>query len=162
MKIAILSDSHEHRDNLSKAIQLANQSWCEQLLFAGDLMAPGEGTAALKTFAWAVHTVLGNNDGDVYKLMLKSAGTNITIHWDIYETTIDGVKIVMNHYPQIIWRAAKSWDYDLCIYGHDHLYHEEIVWHTLLVNPGSILWDRDPASFVIYDTQTKSVAKIIL
>lgn len=58
------------------------------LLFGGDLIAPS-GLATLKTFAGAVHMVFGNNDGDVYKLMKKSQGTNITIHGDIYEDIID-------------------------------------------------------------------------
>lgn len=162
MKIAIMSDSHDHWDNLTKAIQQCNDAWCEQLLFAGDVMAPGKGISTLKTFQWPVHMVFWNNDGDVYKLMKNSQWTNITIHGDVYEDTIDGIKIVMNHYKNIITRAAKSGDYDLCIYGHDHLCYEAMVGQTLLVNPGSILGDRDPASFVIYDTQTKSVAKIVL
>jgi hypothetical protein len=32
----------------------------------------------------------------------------------------------------------------------------------LVCNPWPIIGDDDPASFAIYDTQTKSVAKILL
>lgn len=56
MKIAIMSDSHEHWDNLRHAISTANNG-CEVLLFAGDLMSSGEGLAALKTFNGSVHMV---------------------------------------------------------------------------------------------------------
>ena len=71
MKIAIISDSHEHWDNLRHAINLANKN-CDVLLFSGDLMAPGNGLAALKTFNGPVHMVFGNNDGDKYKLTKNS------------------------------------------------------------------------------------------
>lgn len=72
MKIAIMSDGHEHWDNLRKAITIANQQSCDMLLFAGDLMAPGNGLSALKTFTGPVHMVFGNNDGDKYKLTKNS------------------------------------------------------------------------------------------
>lgn len=162
MKIAIMSDSHEHWDNLHKAIHIANQQSCDVLLFWGDLMAPGNGLSALKTFAGPVHMVFGNNDGDVYKLMKNSQWSNITIHGDIYEDTIDGLKVMMNHYLKITNRAAKSGDYNLCIYGHDHKYQYSLVGNTQLLNSGSILGDKEPAGFVIYDTQTKEVEHIIL
>jgi putative phosphoesterase len=161
MKIAIMSDSHEHWDNLRRAIAIANTS-CDILLFAGDLMAPGNGLGALKTFHGPVHMVFGNNDGDIYKLTKNSQGTNITIHGDIYEDTIDDLKVMMNHYPKIVTRAAKSGDYDVCIYGHDHKYHYSTIGNTQLINPGSIVWDDEAAWFVIYDTQTKEVEHIIL
>lgn len=156
-----MSDSHEHRENLRKAISTANNG-CKVLLFAGDLMAPGNGLSALKTFNGPVHMVFWNNDGDKYKLTKNSQGTNITIHGDIYEDTIDGVKIVMNHYPKIIWRAAKSSDYDLCIYGHDHTYHYSTIGNTQIINPWSIVGDDEPAGFAIYDTESKEVEHIIL
>lgn len=40
MKIAIMSDSHEHWRNLGEAIETANARACSDLLFAGDLIAP--------------------------------------------------------------------------------------------------------------------------
>lgn len=162
MKIAIMSDSHEHWDNLRKAITIANQQSCDMLLFAGDLMAPGNGLSALKTFTGPVHMVFGNNDGDKYKLTKNSQWTNITIHGDIYEDTLDGLKFVMNHYPNIVGWAAKSGDFDVCIYGHDHNYHYSVIGNTQLINPGCIIGDAEAAGFVIYDTQTKKVEHIIL
>lgn len=161
MKIAIMSDSHEHWDNLRRAISIANNN-CEVLLFAGDLMAPGNWLAALKTFNGPVHMVFWNNDGDIYKLTKNSQWSNITIHWDIYEDSIDWIKIMMNHYPKIVTRAAKSGDYDVCIYGHTHNYHYSTINNTQLINPGSILGDDEVAGFVIYDTQTKEVEHIVL
>lgn len=162
MKIAILSDSHDNWTNLTQAIQLSNDAACSMLLFAGDLMAPGKGISTLKTFAGQVHMVFGNNDGDIYKIMALTQWTNIHVHGAIYQDIVDGIRIMMNHYPNIVTWAAKSGDFDMCIYGHDHRYHEEMIGNTLLVNPWSILGDAEPASFVIYDTQTKSVAKILL
>lgn len=156
-----MSDSHEHWDNLRHAISTANNG-CEVLLFAGDLMSSGEGLAALKTFNGSVHMVFWNNDGNIYKITRNSQWTNVKIHGDIYEDTIDGMKILMNHYPKIVTWAAKSGDYDVCIYGHSHIYHYSTIGETQLINPWSIVGDDEVAGFVIYDTQTKEVEHIIL
>jgi predicted phosphodiesterase len=68
----------------------------------------------------------------------------------------------MNHYPNIASWAAKSGEYDVCIYGHDHTYHYSTIGNTQLINPGCIVGDRQAAGFVIYDTQTRKLEHIIL
>jgi predicted phosphodiesterase len=69
---------------------------------------------------------------------------------------------MMNHYPNIAGWAAKSGEYDVCIYGHDHTYHYSTIGNTQLINPGCIVGDSQAAGFVIYDTQTREVEHIIL
>ena len=63
----------------------------------------------------------------------------------------------MNHYPKVSYLAAKSNDYDLCIYGHTHELNNELIDNCLLVNPGEIQRHKsNTATFMIYDTKSKS------
>lgn len=39
MRIGIFADSHDHLDNLRRAVDVFNQSGCERVLFAGDLVS---------------------------------------------------------------------------------------------------------------------------
>ena len=118
MKIAIMSDSHDRWDHLEKAIEVANSENCEYLLFAGDFIAP-TGIPTLQRFKGKVRLVWGNNEGETVKFTrLMDKTENLKLCGDVFEEEIDGVKIFMNHYPRIVELAAKSGEFDLCIYGH--------------------------------------------
>lgn len=163
MKIAIMSDSHDQWDNLEKAITLANEADCELLLFAGDLIAP-PGCAVLEKFQGKVKFVWGNNEAERVAMTRKmDTSDKLELCGDIYEDTVDGVRIFMNHYPKIAELAAKSGEFDLCIFGHTHEYHQEIVGACLLLNPGEIQgYATGIPSFVIYEMRTKEAEKIAL
>jgi putative phosphoesterase len=163
MKIAIMSDSHDRWDNLEKAIDIANKSECKLLLFAGDLIAP-TGISVLEKFNGEVKFVFGNNEAERVRLTRRmDESEKLELCGDIYEETVDGVRIFMNHYPRFVELAAKSREFDLCIFGHTHLYHEEKVGNTLLINPGEIQgYATKEPSFVIFDTQTKQAQKVMV
>lgn len=162
-----MSDCHDNWLNLEKAVNIANQENCEYLLFAGDLIAPPM-VQILEKFNGKIELVWGNNEGEKVALTrMFDSSEKITLHGvakgDYYEGEIDGIKIFMQHYPKIVELAAKSGDYDLCIHGHNHLYSQSGVGHTLVLNPGEIqgLKTGEP-SFIIFDTKTKGAAKIDL
>ncbi len=163
MKIAIMSDSHDAWSNLSKAIEIANGEDCEYLLFAGDFMSP-PGVPTFTKFQGKIVFVWGNNDGEKMGFTRLFDATNqIELAGDIYEGNLGGVKIFMNHYPKISELAAKSGEFDLCIHGHTHIYRNEMVGETLLVNPGEIQgYKTAKASFMIYDTESKEATSIDL
>lgn len=161
MKIAIMSDSHDRWDHLEKAIELAHEQGCELLLFAGDLIAP-PGLTILEKFNGKVKFVWGNNEGERGGMTRKmDASEKIELCGDVYEDSVDGVKICMNHYPRFAQLAAKSGEFELCIFGHTHEYHHEMVGVCLLINPGEIQgYKTGISSFVVFDTQTKKAEKI--
>lgn len=163
MKISIISDSHDRWEILEKAIEISNNKNCEYLLFAGDLIAP-PGLAVLEKFNGKVKFVWGNNEGEkVLMTRNMDASEKIDLAGDIFEEEVDGIKIFMNHYPKIVKLAAESRKYDLCIYGHDHIYHKSIVGNTVLVNPGAITpYKIEGSTFIIFDTKTKEVEKVDL
>lgn len=135
MRIAIASDSHDNWKNLKQAITVANERECQYFLFAGDFIAPA-GLQNFKYFSGQVEMVWGNNEGNQYGFAERMKELpNIQMNGILYEGVLDGTRIFMNHYPKISELAAKSGDYDLCIYGHSHNYKEEILNGTLLLNP---------------------------
>lgn len=163
MKIAIMSDSHDRWDHLEKAINIANQQNCQLLLFAGDLIAP-TGVAVLEKFEGKIKFVWGNNEAERVGMTRKmDASDKCELCGDIYEDTVDGVRIFMNHYPRISQLAAQSGNFDLSIFGHTHDYHEEIIGDCLLVNPGEIQgYQTDISTFIIFDTRDKKIEKVVV
>lgn len=168
MKIAILGDSHDHYENLEKAVNVANEHNCELVLHTGDLGAPGNSVDILQKCNGHVKMILGNNDHEIVGLMRKSYSVDnfeiikTALGGDSYEDSVDGVKIFMHHYPRIAELAAASGEFDLCICGHTHKYREEIIGKTLLINPSSIISTKEPAGIVIYDTTTRTHEHVML
>lgn len=156
-----MSDCHDAWGNLEEAVSKANEEKCEHLLFAGDLNSP-PGVGIFEKFNGEVILVWGNNEGEKSGLTRKfDASKNIKLAGDIYEGELDGVKIFMNHYPRITELAAKSGEFDICVFGHTHDYEEKKVGNTLLVNPGEIQGlATGEAGFVIFDTETKKAERI--
>lgn len=156
-----MSDSHDRWDNLEKAVELANKAECELLLFAGDFIAP-PGISILEKFNGDIKFIWGNNEGEKVGLTRKFDSSNkIELCGDIYEDTIDGIKIFMNHYPRITELAALSGEFDLCVFGHTHKYFEKKIKDCLLVNPGEIQgYATGNVTFMIYDTKKEVVKKV--
>ena len=159
MKIAILSDAHDHLEQLRRALQLVQG--CGALLFCGDLCAPFTLREIAEGFAGPVHTVLGNNDGDVLLMarVAQQAG-NVTLHGDYAELELAGRRVALVHYPRLAEGLAALGDYDLVCHGHDHQVRVVQVGPTLLLNPGEVMGWKGRSSCAIYDTATRE-AEII-
>lgn len=163
MKIAIMSDSHDNWTNLQKAVEISNNNNCDYLLFAGDLISP-PGIAFLEQFNGRVKFVWGNNEAERVGMTRKfDASEKVELCGDIFEGELDGLKVFMNHYPRFTELAAKSGEFDLCVYGHTHDYNEARIGNALLINPGEIQgFKTGKPTFVIFDTATKEPTKIFL
>lgn len=161
MKIAIMSDSHDNWLKLEEAVYAANESNCELLLHAGDLISP-PGISILGKFKGKVKFVWGNNEMERVGITRKmDASENIELAGDFYEDEVDSIRIFMNHYPKYAELAAKSQEYELAIHGHTHLYREEKIGDTILLNPGEIQGHRTSQStFVVFNTKDQSIEKI--
>ena len=168
MKILIASDAHDRWDYLKLAIEKGNQAGCGTMLFAGDLISPG-GVKMLEQFNGPVHIVLGNNEGEIIGLtQWIGVSKNITLHYkfgqSIFTETIAGLRFYMNHFPPFVRNAALAGDYDVCVYGHNHVYAEEVLENgTILLNPGEVQgYKTGVATCMIFDTDTKEVQKVAL
>lgn len=160
MKIAIMSDCHDNWNNLEKAVSIANDEACDLLLFAGDLISP-TGVAILANFKNQVAIVWGNNEGEKLGIF-NTCGKyqNIKLAGDIFETELENCKIFMHHQPRIVELAAKSQEFDFCVYGHTHEYFSDTIGKTKIINPGNIHGLHVSAGFAIFDTVNQTVKHI--
>jgi putative phosphoesterase len=157
MKLAVLSDIH---DNIWKlAAALPQVAAADAVLFCGDLCSPFTLDRLARGAAGKpVHVVWGNNEGDV-RLMLKiTAGLDhLTLHGPLAELEFDGLRVAVNHYPEIARRLAASGAYDLVCYGHDHQAHQERLAGAVLLNPGEVMGLHGRSTWATFDTATRAV-----
>lgn len=156
MKIAILSDTHDNVENTKIAVQHAQNMEAEILFFCGDFCAPGP-AKAIAEFKGHIYVVFGNNDGDRLSISqkMKVINSNVTFFPDGEgELELAGKKIAINHYPLYATALARTGDYDLVCFGHDHKPRIETYGNCLAVNPGclNIVKSGISSSFAIYDT----------
>lgn len=163
MKIAILSDIHDHVRHLEAALRDVAKVQAEMLILCGDLCSPFMLTQIQEQFHGPIHLVFGNNDGDTHRIT-HLAASHVKFHPEMAEIRIGNVLIAANHYPQIARPLAHSGKYDLVCYGHNHEPLAEVIGHTLLLNPGSIM-GYQPAkrkfvapTFAVYSTVSKEYA----
>ncbi|MBV5317579.1 MAG: YfcE family phosphodiesterase [Desulfobulbaceae bacterium] len=161
MRIAILSDSHDHIPNLRRAVSLANREGADLLIHCGDLISPFM-LAYLHAFQGPVHLIYGNNAGDQHLIASRCAtGLDNIRHHGFHGTLVaDSHRIAFNHYPELARELALSGAYDLVCYGHDHIFSVERLGACLLINPGDLLGKDANPSFALLDTDDFSVHRL--
>lgn len=165
MKIGIMSDSHDHWDKLKKALELADQEGCEQLIFCGDLCAPATMKICLGPWGKPVHLVFGNVDGDRYlitKLVYEEC-KNIKIYGNLGELKLGGRNLAFTHEPIFAGGLAACNCYDAVFYGHNHQAKVAKSGKTLLANPGAVSGlGAEKASFGVYNTESGEMEVIVI
>lgn len=157
-RIAIVSDTHNKC--LDETARLIKEYKAEYIIFLGDLYEDGS-VLENKTFLDGI-SVLGNND---YMLYGKFSDEEI-IELNEYKIfACHGHKYkVENDLSQLREKAEKE-KFDICLFGHTHVYHEEIINGIYYYNPGSpsiAKYSYDPTSFGILDLENKVEFKKII
>jgi len=161
LKIAIVSDSHDHLIPLRAALERAKAAGAEAVIHCGDLVAPFV-IAALKQFDGPVHVVFGNNDGDIFLLTKQAAHSNVEVHGKVAMLELGGRKILATHEPPTAEAFAATGSYDAVFYGHVHQAGEKKVGDTLVLGAGELMGYKETPSFVIYDTEANVAERISL
>jgi putative phosphoesterase len=118
MKIAILSDPHDHVCNLEKVIKQIKDK-VEMIIHCGDVIAP----FSVKIIADAnlpTQIVLGNNDED-HVTMYKCGNDKFTwvgVGQQFGVVEVNKRKIAFCHYPKLGKLLAGTGGYDAVFYGH--------------------------------------------
>ena len=163
MLLAVVSDIHDNLWNLAAAMEVIRTA--DALLCCGDLCSPFVIDELAKS-GINVHVVFGNNDADLYRITAKALKKpNFEVHGEFFQQTFDGRRIAMNHFDYLARPIAKSGDFDVVCFGHNHEFEISREGTTLLINPGPIMgakfstgkWQDTPATFVLYDTAADSV-----
>jgi putative phosphoesterase len=162
MRIAIFSDIHDNLWNLAAAIQHVQDA--DALICCGDLCSPFV-IDELAKFPKDVHIVFGNNDADLYRITLKAAANPRThLYGELFQATLDGKRFAANHFDYIAKPMAKSGNYDVVCFGHNHIFEISREQDCLLINPGPIMgakfssgkWEDTQPTFVVYNTATNT------
>lgn len=162
MRIAVISDVHDHLSLLRNALQKAAQA--DVLICCGDLCSSFVVRELGQGFKGPIHVVFGNNDGDRFKMGKVGADIpQLTFHGEMADLQIEEHRIAVVHYPELAEPIGLSGRYDLVCYGHNHQYRVSQHGNTVLLNPGEVMGElTGQATCALYDTLTRSVTRFDL
>ncbi|NMB13841.1 MAG: metallophosphoesterase [Gallicola sp.] len=153
MKVAVIADTHGKYDHLIEPLKELDLSY---IIHLGDFVEDGKILSELTNIPLII--VKGNNDYLAY-----------TEPEELY-TTIEGKSFFISHGHRLgVYRGlnmllinAKEHGSDVVLFGHTHMYHEEMIDNILVLNPGSASYARggDKESIAILDLDTLEVQKI--
>ncbi len=159
MIIGIFADSHDHLDNIRRAVQIFNDAGCELVVFAGDLVS-SFAVPPLRQLNCKVIGCFGDNEGNKPGV---TAGMRIigTIGEPPFGfKTNDGRMVLVTHMDRSL-RGIEG-EFDVAIFAHTHkpsITHDEFG--RLFINPGETSgWSYGRPSVALLDTSTM-VAKIV-
>ncbi|HEX8947322.1 MAG TPA: metallophosphoesterase [Dissulfurispiraceae bacterium] len=151
MVIGLVSDTHDHLDNLKKVLEIFRARNVKHIIHAGDYTSPFT-RRVLKHFEGEFTGIFGNNDGERVLLNKLYQGRIFT---QPYLFTLDNRKIVVMHEPDVVDALADSGHFDLVVYGHTHEPVIRKVKHTLVVNPGEVCgWLYGKPTAAVVDLET--------
>ena len=149
MKIGVISDTHDHLENIKKAINILEEKNIKTLVHLGDYCSPFS-IPLLKTEK--VYAIFGNNDGEKLFLQKKANDSGFTIDSGPKAINIADKKIAIMHEPYELEAFRKSGIYDIVLHGHTHEYY--IKKDPLTVNPGELCgYLSGKATFAIVDLE---------
>lgn len=163
MKIAIMSDSHDHLQNMTAALKLCQEAKVAHILHCGDFVAPFM-LQELNRAGIPVDGVFGNNDGDIYTMTKLSLTElhNITLHNVVADLELGGCHIGMTHSPAVGLPLLQAKTFDLVCWGHTHCFAEHHLNGHIGLNPGDIMGKEHPGGFCLFDTITKEYEHLLL
>ncbi|HCQ31708.1 TPA: hypothetical protein DIU27_05005 [Candidatus Collierbacteria bacterium] len=167
MLIGIISDTHDNLQGLKKAIQIFKENKVEMLIHCGDWCSPFTlefFDREMEGFNIPVKSVIGNNHGDIKRIIVSNHRMKNPIEWPKTVTLkldIDNKKTIIYHGDDfdILNALIDCQKYDIIFTGHLHRVRNEVVGKTLIINPGSTSFAceseiTEEASVAIYNTQT--------
>ena len=162
MLIAVLSDSHDNRENILKAVSIINDKDVDALIHCGDYVAPFVKLwfdklkdSIKKNF----YGVFGNNDGDrLYLTQTLGQICEFAQNGNELIIKLGGKHIFISHMPkqETIEALANSKKFDIILSGHTHIaVNKRYDNGVLVVNPGEVCgYLTDKPSFAIINTET--------
>ena len=162
MKIAVLSDSHDHTALLRAAVQKALGAGVDAIIHCGDLVAV---STLEKVYDGEVpmHVIHGNNIGDPAALVRLARGAFAGVHYHGQDAdlTLGGKRIFVVHYPHYANAMAATGDFDLVCHGHTHSH--TLTWQrnlnngqTPVLNPGTVGGIGTKPMFALVDLEPMS------
>ena len=161
MKMGLISDSHDHIDNISKAVRVFKDRGVSLVIHAGDIVSP----PALKPFQdMRIAGIFGNNDGELTGLIKMFGRLGGKLGGDFLALDQDGRAIAIYHgtVPALTEALVGCGKYDLVVTGHTHRTVNKWFGDTLHLNPGSAHGFGERATVMVVETTSLEVELIEL
>ncbi|MBI3619276.1 YfcE family phosphodiesterase [Candidatus Peregrinibacteria bacterium] len=161
MLLGILSDTHEHIQNIEKGIALFRERGVEQIVHLGDYCA-GPSVRAFK--GTNITGILGNNDGDHLRIEKNFREIGGDFRWEFCVLECDGLRIACYHgtVPEITEALILCKQYDVVLCGHTHEKRHETIGGVLVINPGSAHGFEKKGTVAILDTSNRKAEMVEL
>ncbi len=131
--VGIVSDTHDNRECIVRAVQFFNARRCGLVIHAGDFVAPFTAREWEKLKGKFVG-VFGNNDGERQGLTEQYSKFG-EMHEPPHEFIWAGKRFAVMHAPKKLDMFLERKDLDVVIYGHTHKI-EIRRGRPLVINPG--------------------------
>lgn len=158
MKIALLSDAHDHTNHLLSALVCARETGCERIIFLGDMVHLQTFVTLREEWDGPIDLVFGNNEYE-WEAFNRYAETSsdTTLHGEYGSVTIDNLRIFFTHLPTTAARAQRSGMFDIVLYGHTHV--SEVLQQDgmIIANPGEIQGRRGHPTIGVLDTIERQI-----
>jgi putative phosphoesterase len=155
MKVGVLSDTHDDKEAVARAVDLFNARGTEMVIHAGDCENPST-VELLESLQCPFTGVYGNCDAGLEYSRRSWAGGQL--QRQPLRISLEGKNAVVVHQHHRVTELAASGAYDLIIYGHLHVPDVRFVGKTLVVNPGKTARQREGRSTVaLLDTESMEV-----
>ncbi len=135
MKIAVISDTHDHIPAVQEAFRRIQALGIRQTLHLGDIIAPFVVRFLRNVYDGDLLAVYGNNDGERLFLRETFQKFQAEIRVAPVELELGGRRIHMTHEP--VAPEALAQHFDVVLYGHTHeIRNERLPNGHLILNPG--------------------------
>lgn len=171
MRIAILSDIHDHIWHLRGVLASFVDEDIEAIVCCGDLCSPFIMAELGRSFDGEIHIVFGNNDADTFRITQTAHqfGERVHLYGEFGKFELGGMKFALNHYPAIARELGAAGNFDVVCFGHNH--QREVNrfstrgHEVIMINPGSLMGCRFedgtpiaiPATFAMLDADDHEV-----
>jgi putative phosphoesterase len=160
MLVGILSDTHDRIPALVTALDLLRGRGVEHYIHCGDV----GGESVLDRLAGLPGTFIwGNNDWDVRSLEDYAATLKLTCAGRFADLTLGGKRFAVTHGddPAAKRRVLDSQEFDYLLQGHTHLFDDQRIGRTRLINPGA-LHRAHPKTIALLDTHADRLERIVV
>ena len=153
--VGIISDTHDNRGAIEKAVGLFNKRNVSRVFHAGDFVSPFT-VIDFSKLTCEMTMVFGNNDGERIGLYHSFSKLG-TIGVGPVTVEHGGKRFILMHEPSCLDELSAGNQADVIIYGHTHDIDVR-KGKTLIVNPGEGGgWLRGRATVALLDLTTMDV-----
>jgi uncharacterized protein len=135
--IGILSDTHDHADAMSAALQILADAGSTFYIHCGDI---GSEFCIDLLAGLPCAFVFGNTDDDRAGLARYAQEIDVPCFGNYADLTLDGKRVAVTHGDdnKLKQRLLSAQQHDYFLQGHTHVRADERIGRTRVINPGAL------------------------